>query len=478
VLTLFAGCTREEDESTNRVSRVPSPQREPSQPEPSQPEPSQPEPSQPSMPSVEDLSPEDSDASEPQKIESMDAASSRQAGLLAIQNGDSDAAYDYARQAMRLDPENPQVVFLMAMVLAERHRFPEAIEMLEEVAATTPEARLPAMGQTADWLVRFGQWEKAEARYLELLRQVPDAVLVHRNLAKLLLRQGRRLDAALHLNQLCLLGDITENELRSMLMTAHPFAGDANAPSFEPIGAQGMARSEIARGDWRAARDRLLDLKSTGPWESALLGRAHAMLENPDSLRNWVREMDDAVDVSPDAWFAKGVYAASTQQEAEANRCFAEAILLDPTDHEAYSRLAGSLTASGETAEAASLERRAELIERTQGIGQQMAGTVDRDQASMLQLIDMLQQLHRPLEALGWRGVMLMYVDTESDSGAAQAQQVLDEIVKERTLLLKGNQHKASPEFVLCGIDLQKLPSREEVNKRLKSWAMKVSTEE
>ena len=95
-------------------------------------------------------------ASEPVSTELLDMAELQAAGLDALHNGASDEAYDFARRAMRLDDEDPQVIFLMPMVLAERQRFAEAIKMLDDVAATTPQARLPEMGQKH--IVSTGNW--------------------------------------------------------------------------------------------------------------------------------------------------------------------------------------------------------------------------------------------------------------------------------------------------------------------------------
>lgn len=454
-LVLSGGCSREQTGPTKSISTEPI---------------TEPEQSKPGTQPV--VSSEYAETSSPELVAearpSLDVAAVSDAGLRALQAGETEEAYDLARQAMRLDADNPQVMFLMAMVLAERHRFPEAIEMLEEVARTTPEARLPAMGQSAEWLVQYGHWTEAESRYLEILQQVPDSVLVHRKMASLLMRQGRRIEALAHLDQLCRLGDVTEAELRSMLSVAHPLAADAEVKKLDPIGAHGMARSEIAQGDWQAARDRLEKIESPGPWDLALLGRTYAVLEDVDSLRKWISSSDESVDVSPDAWFAKGVYAVSAGQHADATRCFAETVLLDPTDWEAYAKMAQSLATSNSTAEAAAVEQRAELIERTQAIGNQMADTGATDGQSVSQLVDLLRQLGRPLEALGWRGVLIADADAASSDSEAQAQLVLDEIVRERTALLSENQGRASADFVLCGVNLDALPSRKEVNEHLR----------
>ena len=58
--------------------------------------------------------------------------------IAALEAGDLDTAFKRIRAAIRITPEDPQTVFLMARVLAERNRFPEAIWMLDEMAKKVP----------------------------------------------------------------------------------------------------------------------------------------------------------------------------------------------------------------------------------------------------------------------------------------------------------------------------------------------------
>ncbi len=132
--------------------------------------------------------------------------------------------------------------------------------------------RLPVLGQTAEWLVLQGQWSQAEQRYQTLLDELPDAGLVHRKLAQLLLRQGRRLEAATHLRQSCRLGDIEELDLRALLMVVHPFPGDAIKDQLDPIGSMGQARYEISQGNLDAAIERLQQSTTPSPATAALMG--------------------------------------------------------------------------------------------------------------------------------------------------------------------------------------------------------------
>jgi Flp pilus assembly protein TadD len=53
----------------------------------------------------------------PEQSPSPDPAKLHKEALLALEAGNTDTAFDLGRQAMRLAPDDPQVVFLMAMIL-------------------------------------------------------------------------------------------------------------------------------------------------------------------------------------------------------------------------------------------------------------------------------------------------------------------------------------------------------------------------
>ena len=109
-------------------------------------------------------------------------------------------------------------------------------------------------------MVFQGDWDEAEKRYRTLRSAVSEANarVVDREAARLLNRQGRRLEAATCLRELCRFGDVEESELRSLLIAFHPLPDeDANATELEPIGPLGKARYEISQGKWEAALEAL-----------------------------------------------------------------------------------------------------------------------------------------------------------------------------------------------------------------------------
>ncbi|QDT01994.1 Tetratricopeptide repeat protein [Rubripirellula lacrimiformis] len=378
----------------------------------------------------------------------------------ALQTGQIKAAGGPIRKAFSMAPENPQVVFTMAMVLGEEHRYPEAIMMLDELAEAVPETQLPALGQTAQWLVQQGSWDEAETRYRAVLDAVPDATMAHRQLAQLLVRQGRRLEAAAPLNALCEQGNVEEIELRTLLSLSAPFAADASREHLDPIGSVGRARAAAGKDEWDSVIAELQSVTPQSSTQSALLGRAYAEQGDFESLKQWIETNTETIPDNADAWFARGVSAANDQDDRRAVKCFCEAILSDSTDDKAYFQLASSLSRLVPDAQNVSADQaetvlqRATSIARTREIGQQLAQSNQRNLNDLAELAKLLEDLHRPLESLSWQAVRIAY--GRSTIAANEQQSQLTEINQQRMELAK-NPQPVDKQFVLCGVDYESI---------------------
>ena len=82
--------------------------------------------------------------------------------------------------------------------------------MLDDLAVDFPDAKLAVLGQTAEWLVFQGDWTAAEERYRTLLTLVDETSLIDRLLSRLLIRQGRQVEARVLLQRLCKAGNVEE----------------------------------------------------------------------------------------------------------------------------------------------------------------------------------------------------------------------------------------------------------------------------
>ncbi len=388
----------------------------------------------------------------------------RESALLALETGDLDSADGLIRASLSAAPDDPESIFLMALILGQQNRFPEAILILDRLAATVPSTRLPVLGQTADLMVKQGQWREAEERYRKLMDLVPDAMIVHRMLAQLFIRQGRRLEAAQELRLMCRRGDVEEAELRTLLMLVHSFKHDATIAEFDPVWALGDARFQVSQEDVDAAVAILEKLPSKRPAETALLGRLYAQQQDFESLAKWVADASQSDDDTADHWFAMGAAAVHQDDHRAAVRYFCEAVLRDQTDAQAYLLLSRSLDELEMDSESKEAARRADLITRTQRIGNEMSDNPTRDLQKMQELIDLLGQLHRPFEALAWRAVRLLY--SRSTLSESEVRQAMVEINRRRVELQQANQPDATEQFLLCGVDRDALPGQDVADTR------------
>jgi tetratricopeptide (TPR) repeat protein len=402
----------------------------------------------------------------------------------ALQAGDLETAGRAIRAAIVLAPDDPQTKYTLALVLGAEHRFPEAIRMLDKLAATSPEAELPALGQTAEWMVLHGMWEQAEVRFRKVLGAVPDAIMAHRQLSRLLLRQGRRVEAAVHLRELCRLGNVEEVELRSLLSIACPLPGDADREELEPISILARARAKASRQDWRGAADQLQSSHTRRAEEHALLGRCFAMLQDEQMLAQWAAESEslsekgsdplrrgqetNEIDSPPkgqtpfrigsppagdtaDAWFARARFESQQGRHQAAVEMLCQAIVQDPTDSEAYSSLASALREIGNQEQSQCAQQRAQWITTTRTLADEVSASGQRDAKQLLALAESLDQLQRPFEADAWRAVCLAY--GQQGLSTQQVESLTQQIQDRRERLLQSDQGWPSAEFLLCGLD-------------------------
>lgn len=392
------------------------------------------------------------------KREPIDPDQLRGEALAALEAGDLDVALERIRKAQSADPDHPDSQFVMAQVLAGRNRFAEAIKILDDMSEKTPDARLPILGQTADWLVEHGRWREAEKRYRELLDEVPDAAMAQRALARLLLRQGRRLEAAGHLRELCRAGVVEPSNLRTLLCLTYPLSANGEEDDgMETIGAVGRARQQLGNDQWHAALDGLKTASASSPQKTALIGRIHAHLEQYDALQQWAAEHPEPSSDSSDHWFALAVHQAHSGDDRSAVRSLCNAVRVDPTDDRAYALLAESLARLMRDREAKLAKQRAEQIAQTHALGRGLNVTADTDVDDVLSLADQLVRLRRPFEALGWRIVAVTIRQARGELSEQQTMQAIGEINQQRLQQLNAADAEPSESFLLCDVDPETL---------------------
>lgn len=392
----------------------------------------------------------------PVDVRPPDPASLVDAAIEALGNGDTLSALSSAQRAETLDPENPDVQFILARALGARNRFHEAVRILDALAAEHPETQLFSIGQTAEWLVEMGDGVEAEKRYRDLRTKVDarSQPMVDRQLARLFIRQGRRLEAASVIRDLCRAGDIELAELLLLLQVAYPVSdGMTFSSTLEPISDTGEAMVKIASGQWDEALAKL-DEADKSPDVVALRGRIHARQPDSDALEEWVLDDYDSARDIPNSKYAWGIYQLQIGQADEAAKAFASVVVADPTDVDAYVGFAKSLASLQRAEDAERVDARADLIRQTQEIGAQVAQGTARV-PEIRTLVDLLQRLQRPMESLAWQAISTSYQQGGGEIDSAEASRRYAEIARQR---LEQQASEPSKEFILCDVDLAKDP--------------------
>lgn len=369
------------------------------------------------------------------------------------------------------DPDDVEVVFMLANVEAAQGRLAAAVDLLAAIPAGHPEAGIPALGQSADWCMELGRYEEAEAKYVEVLQRVPEAFPARRQLAFLLNRQGRRHEAAAQIHELCKLGNVRQDELHSLVMLSHamyddPDATAASSPAvvYSPILPGGMARKLFTDGKFSEAADALEPWIETGTAPAALValyGRAVVEAQDDQRFLMWLSRVNDATKATADYWAALGTYLISQRRFEEATRALLEASDRDPTDMYSYGRLGQTLLTLGdEDASARWLDRWDDINELVQA-NNRISETNPPDPDRIDELVELLEKLNRPLEAVLWQSIADHYRGASDGQLAANRDRLRE--------LVETNGGFATQGERLCGLDLQKypLPSLAELQRNL-----------
>lgn len=189
-------------------------------------------------------------------------------------------------RALRLDPERPETLLNLGILLAESGRLEEAIERLRAATRGDPEAAQPRFNLAAA-LLRAGRWQEAVAEYDELLRRAPGYPRAAFFRATALVRGGRREEGLGELRRL-LAERPADLELRVGL--ANELASLEELRGALAVLEEGAAQtsSPAARAQLDAAIGRLL--VSAGRYREAAAAYRTAVERDPMAAESWVAE--------------------------------------------------------------------------------------------------------------------------------------------------------------------------------------------
>ncbi|MCO8122300.1 FG-GAP-like repeat-containing protein [Stieleria sp. TO1_6] len=397
-------------------------------------------------------------ASEPLNTPSVSRQESLDRVDQLVDAGQIGPAAELLYERLIVEPEDVEVVFRLANLRAAQNDLDAAVELLDTIPIDHPEAGLPALGQAADWCFELGRYDQAEQKFLSVLERVPDAVRARRQLAWLLNRQGRRHEAAVHVRELCRLGNVRQDELHSLIvlsdaMVSEPDAADPSAVVYEPIGASGKARQLFTERRYAEAAALLRETIANGdapPAVVAFYGRAVAEAQDDESFQWWMGRTDESVRQFSEYWAAVTAYLASQQQHQAAARTALEALDRDPTDFISINRLSHLLKIMDQSQPYEVWEQRWKDTHEVLLANNRISAAASPDVDAMQDLAAHLVALDRKLEAILWKSLETHYRSLPADA--------MEKWNLERKKLVAAGQGFPGRPQRLCGMKLDAYP--------------------
>ena len=260
-------------------------------------------------------------------------------------------AWDAVKKLSVVRPQDPQLLYLSALVLAAKDDLPGAIQTIVRIPADAPQA-IPAAGQAAEWMATLGKLPEAEAELMKIIKQYPTAVPAVRLLAKIYNAQGRRFEASRYLDRLVRLGDFTRTELLGTVDPRDYFDDEilrnafAQANPDHPYVAFARIRTRLIRNGYETNLEELKQISKQNPellepwvWTATSLLQTDRLVE----LQAWLSSRPSTAEKHPEYWYALGGLLLRQDQDQLAARCFVQAIQLDRRHVAAYQGLADAL---------------------------------------------------------------------------------------------------------------------------------------
>ena len=350
-------------------------------------------------------------------------------------------------------------LFLAGQIEATRGRYRDAVDLLDQIPRDHPQAGLAALGQSADWMLAAEAWDEAERRYRSLIAIAPSATMAHRRLAYLLNRQGRREEASSHVGQLVRSGDVTQAELHTLINQCEAIHddtrdADSSQSDFAPIGPAAEARVLFSKNEFKLALDRLSEPMKAGklrPSGQALFGRLATEVDDQDAIDLWLQNLSDDQQPFSDHWVALGTLLLRDASDIPgASRLFCEAIVRNPTDWIAITRLEDCMDLLGDSKQKLACRARALLLRESMRTSNAIVGKEKPTAEEIAKLAQLLEKLDRPIEAIMWRAIGFGF-----HGGPPQTLKSLDAVRHE----LIGKLPAEMPaEKALAGLELTRFP--------------------
>ena len=331
---------------------------------------------------------------------------------------DYHSAEQLARSAVALDPKSDLGWVLAGASTSKLKRSIEAIEFFSNASnLATHDVQIAAAQGLAERQLLLGHAADAELSLRKTLRLDPENNWANWQLAYLLQIEGRCWESLPYLQHSLAHSATGSDELVLLGTPERIFIGDEHfvqrcidAHPDDPLLLLGESRHALLRANRTRAREILERINHERPDSleaQARWGRLQLEYEGADIMRDWNAQLPADADSHPEIWVTRGYWMKHLGRDRDALACFATAVRLFPEHVGATYQLSQLLAAAGEAKAADRFATRSSQLSKLEYVIDELRYAPQFDR--IREAFELLVQLGRISEALGWCRVMLMY---------------------------------------------------------------------
>lgn len=274
-----------------------------------------------------------------------------------LDDGDGEKASELVRQVLVEQPEHIKARTLLAKVEASQGNLDSAVNILDEIAAASPNHQASASTLAANMLSDAGDLLGAVNRHQQILDVRPNHVGSRRAAAKICNRLGMRFDANEHVRALLSLAPVELADLYRLLDPTEVDHESAAAPSLAKA-IQLMQENRFPAAIKEIEKNPLAEY----PAAMCLKGLAISQIGDAQQFALWYSQREPIWERYPDHWIAVGNWLSRAGDHQQAATAYGFAVDREPFHRMALQRLGQSLAAIENDELAKRVTERAALV--------------------------------------------------------------------------------------------------------------------
>jgi len=315
-----------------------------------------------------------------------------------------------AKEVLRQDERSSQALLIAGEAAIRQSRSEDAIRYFLQVEDDGSADAVHAHYRAGERLMTTGHAREAEQHLRRALQYDPGHALANKKLAVLLQVQGRTWESAPFVRRLLLGGNLAKDHLLMVGAVDTTFVEDyqfvenclkSDAGNLEVL--LGRARQLLAKSRLQGAEPilhRIVDEQPESIETQARLGGVLLERGVDREFLEWRRKLPRDAASHPEIWHVQGLWARRNGQVLGAVRCFLEAARLDPNHKGAIFQLSQLLNDTEHAEVAEHLAVRSQRLSQLHYLLMEVRFGYNSQLAR--KMVDLLDLLDRPLEAIGW----------------------------------------------------------------------------